>query len=121
MPQPLAGVIDAIKTTVRCWEIRSAPTATDRLEAVIARPELERVCGLLQEALGPAAKAFGKPVQLEPAAQRVADQLGGIRTDQCLFFKPEANGVSAYAVLWPWTSDTTRVTVKIGIMDGAGS
>ena len=121
MPQPLASVIETIKKTVTCWEVRSAPTATDRLEAVIARLELERVCGLLQDAFGPAAKAFGKPVKLEPAAQRIVDQLGGLRTDQCLFLKPEANGATAYAVLWPWTSDTTRVTVKIGVMDGAGS
>jgi len=114
MPQPIAILIEAIKKTISLWEVRSAPTATDRLEVVVARRDLDRVCQLLQEAFGPAAKEFGKPSKFDATAQKVVEQLGGIRQDQCLFLKPDASAEVAYAVLWPWSSDSTRVTLKVG-------
>ena len=114
MPQPIAPLIEAIKKTISLWEVRSAPTATDRLEVVVARRDLDRVCQLLQEAFGPAAKEFGKPSKFDATAQKVVEQLGGIRQDQCLFLKPDASAEVAYAVLWPWSSDSTRVTLKVG-------
>ena len=114
MPQPIASLIEVMKKTMSLWEVRSAPTATDRLEVVVARRDLDRVCELLREAFGPAVKEFGKPSKLDATAQKVVEQLGGIRQDQCLFLRPETGTGVTYAVLWPWSSDSTRVTLKVG-------
>jgi hypothetical protein len=114
MPQSIAALIEAIKTTISLWEVRSSPTATDRLEVVIARRDLDRACELLRDAFGPAAKEFGKPSTLDAAARKVVEQLGGIRQDQCLYLQPSAGAEITYAVLWPWSSDSTRVTLKVG-------
>jgi len=111
----LVGPLIAALTKTISLEVRSASASDERLEAVLSRPNLQRCYGLLTEALGPPAKEFGKAATFEPDMQRVVEQLGGIRTDQCLFLKPAGAQRVAYAALWPWASDPTRVTLKVGV------
>ncbi len=69
---------------------------------------------VLRKALGAPAKAFNQAARFDGGMQRVVERLGGIRDDQCLFLKPGTDQALAYAALWPWESDSTRVTLKVG-------
>jgi len=112
----VSPLIAALKKTIPL-EVRSASASDERLEAVLSRPDLQRCYGLLTEALGPPAKEFSKAATFEPDMQRVVGQLGGIRTDQCLFLKRSEDQRVIYAALWPWASDATRITLKVGVYE----
>jgi len=96
--------------------VRAAPDSGEALDAVFSRQDLDRCAALLGESFGAPAKAFGQPVKLDRERQRVVDLLGGIRVEQCLFLKMGDGQEVAYATLWPWASDPTRVTLKVGIL-----
>ncbi len=96
-------------------EVRTAPPSGDYLEGVLAHPDLERCYELLKQHLGAPAKEFAQPPRLPRQVQRLVNDLGGIRVDQCLFLKTiEVHG-TIYAALWPWASDPRRVTLKVGV------
>ncbi len=96
-------------------EVRSAPPAGDYLEGVVSRPDLSRCYELLVQHLGPPAKEFAQPAKFPREIQRLVNDLGGIRADQCLFVKSLDGGPTVYAALWPWASNPTRITLKIGL------
>ena len=110
----ISPLIETLKHAVPML-VRSAPSTGDSLEGVLSRQDLARCAALLSEALGPAAKDFGQSPKLEPRVQRAIDARGGIRREQCLYVKPIASGQAVYAALWPWASDPTRITLKVGI------
>ncbi len=95
--------------------VRSAPPSGDYLEGVLSRPDLARCYELLVQQLGPPAKDFGQPVAFAKDLQRIVNDLGGIRGDQCLFLKSLEGRQTVYAALWPWASDPRRITLKIGL------
>ena len=107
-------LIETLKTSIPML-VRSAPSTGDYLEGVLSRQDLARCAALLNDALGPAAKDFGQDAKLEPPVQRAIDARGGIRREQCLYVKSIASGQVVYAALWPWASDPTRITLKVGI------
>ena len=109
----IRGLVASLRNTASL-ELRVAPTSGDYLEGVFSRQDLPKCFALLTESLGPPAKEFGKAGTFDQKAQGIVDGLGGMRLDQCLFLKPLPDGRSAYAALWPWASDATRVTIKIG-------
>ena len=110
--QPL---IEALQQAIPFVERREASPDGAYFEGVLARGDLERCYQLLSGALGPAAKEFGKTVRFAKPAQAVVNHLGGIRPEQCLFLKEEANQPIAFAALWPWASNPDRVTLKVGV------
>lgn len=95
-------------------EVRVAPTSGEYLEAVLRRPELSRCFDAFSAALGPPVKDFGKVGTFDRDVKRIVDALGGIRPDQCLFAKSLPGQQMVYAALWPWASDATKVTIKVG-------
>ena len=108
-------LIDALQQAIPFVEKREAPPAGDYLEGVLSREDLARCCALLSGAFGPATKDFGKVVRFTRQSQAVVNHLGGIRPEQCLFLKEEANQPIAFAALWPWASNPERVTLKVGV------
>jgi hypothetical protein len=108
-------LIDALQQTMQFVEVRQAAPDGTYFEGVITRSDLERCYQLLGDALGPAAKEFGKTVRFAKPAQAVVDHLGGIRPDQCLFLKEATHQPIAFAALWPWASNPDRITVKVGV------
>ena len=96
-------------------EIRSAPPSGDALEGVLARPDLSRCYDVLVQQLGPPAKEFAQPAAFPKEIQRVVNDLGGIRPEQCLFLKQAEDRRIVYAALWPWASDPRRITLKVGL------
>ena len=112
----VSPLITTLKKTIPL-EMRSASDSTEHLEGVLSRHHLPQCYTLLTEAFGPPAKDFSKAAIFEPDTQKVVEQLGGIRTDQCLFLKPAGTLRVAYAALWPWASDPTRVTLKVSVCE----
>lgn len=108
-------LIDALQQAIPFVETREASPSGDYLEGVLSREDLGACCELLSGAFGPAAKEFGKVVRFTRQCQAMVDALGGIRTDQCLFIKEEANRPVAFAALWPWAANPDRVTLKVGV------
>lgn len=108
-------LIDALQQAITFVEQREATPSGDSFEGVLSREDLARCCELLAGTFGLATKEFGKTVRFSPPCQAMVDQLGGIRPEQCLFIKEEANQPIAFAVLWPWASNPQRVTLKVGV------
>ena len=111
----IKGLIAELKQTVRFIELRNASATEDVLEAVLLRDHLPRCYDLLAKTLGPPLKAFGEAVAFTPEARRTVDALGGIRMNQCFFLAQQGVKHIAYAALWPWESDPTRLTLKVGL------
>ncbi|MBU1906473.1 MAG: hypothetical protein KJ923_05695 [Candidatus Omnitrophica bacterium] len=79
-------------------------------EAVTLSLELPKLITILE-------KFFGLPVypsknELNSEAQAIADNFGGVRPNQILYFSNQ-EGEVIFAMLWPW-SDEEHTTIKIG-------
>lgn len=97
-------------------ELRSAPPSGEYLEGVLLRQDLSRCHTLLVGHLGVPAKDFGVVAKLDRATTKTIEKLGGVWTNQCLFLSPMDGQSSIYAMLWPWGSDASRITLKLGIV-----
>jgi len=111
---PVPPLVMALRKAIP-MEVRVAPDSGTYLEGVLKREDLPRCVALLREALGPPAKEFDEAKRFERETQRLVESIGGIRKDQCLFLGANGNPYTAYAALWPWASDSDRITLKIGI------
>ncbi len=109
----LKALIASVKQAIPL-EIRVAPDSNEYLEGVLTRHDLQRCYELLNNAFGTPVKEFGKAAVFEANIQEIVRKLGGIRLDQCLFLQPYGTPQMAYAALWPWASDPTRITLKVG-------
>ena len=110
-------LIGTLKQSIEFVELRTTHESECYFEAVLLRPHLSGCCDRLQQALGQPLKNFNQSVKFEPAIQRAVVLLGGVRIDQCLFFARGEGRQVAYAALWPWTSDATRITLKVGLLE----
>ena len=106
-------LIDSLRHAVPML-VRTAPTSEEYLEGILSRDDLQGCCTLLAEALGAPVKAFDQTVRFERPMQKVVAGLGGIRVEQCLFLKSIGPQRAIYAALWPWASDASRITLKVG-------
>ncbi|MBI3083036.1 MAG: hypothetical protein HYY90_01525 [Candidatus Omnitrophica bacterium] len=113
----ITPLIESLRGTISFVERRTEQTSDPYFEAVLLRQDLDRCCGLLREVFGQPVKDFGEPVRLEPKVQTAVDLLGGVRIEQCLFVVKGEAQQAAYAALWPWASDRTRVTLKVGLLE----
>ena len=108
-------LIGSVQKAVPFVEVRAAPASQEYLEGVLHRQDLQRCYALLCETLGSPIKEFGKAARFDSKTQQLIQQLGGIRIDQCLFLLPCGDRQMAFAALWPWASDPTRITLKVGV------
>lgn len=95
--------------------VRSAPSSEEYLEGVFSRKDLACADALLREAFGQPTKEFNQAATFSSSTQALMNSLGGVRADQCLFLKQDDQGRMIYATLWPWASDVTRITLKVGV------
>ena len=109
------NMIEEIKETFK-MEIRSNSQGSEYLEAVINTKDIELLNSLLNRYLGSAAKERGKKANLPKEIEELVDSLGGVRKEQSFFYRQEGNQV-LYAVLWPWESDPTKITLKSGVSE----
>ena len=111
----ISPLIEALRKVVP-MVVRTAPPSGDYLEGVFSRGDLERCTALLRETFGPPIKEFGAAATFERNLQHVIDRVGGVRVEQCLFLRQRESQPLAYAALWPWASDATRITLKVGVI-----
>ena len=100
--------------------VRKAPPSGDYLEGVLSTDDLERCCALLTSVFGEPVKEFGKAATVDPSLQQAVTAIGGIRLEQCLYLKRGEQRQIMYATLWPWASDASRVTLKLGVSAPGG-
>lgn len=86
------------------------------MEGVLLQQDLSRCKALLAEQLGPPVKDFGVVAKLDRPTAKTIEKLGGVWTNQCLFLSRIDAQSAIYAMLWPWGSDASRVTLKVGIV-----
>ena len=106
------GLIDDIKASLEL-EVRSCKDTVLVFAAVFRAKESDKLLGVLQRYIGDPLKPPGKNVRLQKEAAKIANSMGGIRREQSFYMKEESDGY-LYAALWPWESDPSRVTLKIG-------
>lgn len=107
------NMIEEIKETFT-MEIRSNSQGSEYLEAVINTKDLELLNSLLKRYLGSAAEECGKEANLPKEIDELVYSLGGLRKEQSFFYRQDGHRV-IYAVLWPWESDPTKITLKCGV------
>jgi hypothetical protein len=109
------NLIEEIKDTLS-MEIRPNSQGQEYLEAVIGTKDLELLYSLLKKHLGAALKEPGQEATLPKEIQNLVDSLGGLRDEQSFFCRQEGDQL-AFAAIWPWKSDPSRVTLKSGISE----
>ena len=114
MEEPIKGLIAELQQTIRFEELRKVPPTGDYLEGVLLRKDLACCYDLLAKVFGPPLKEFGTAPAFTPETKKTVDVVGGIRDNQCFFLAQRGATPVAYAALWPWESDPTRLTLKVG-------
>lgn len=110
-------LIEELKQAVP-MEVRSASRGTEYLEAVISIQELAPVETILTRHLGEPHKGPGQTFLFDAEMKRVIDTVGGLMIEQTLYYR-KAGGTILYAMLWPWQSDPSKITLKAGVVTGA--
>ncbi len=116
MSLDIKTLVAAICAQVSFLERRSPADRTDYIEGVLSRQELKRCYELLQSQFGGAVKDFGQPAKFDQPTAKIVERIGGIWTDQCLFFLKVDGKTAVYTALWPWSSDASKVTLKAGVI-----
>lgn len=106
-------LIDDIKNSLEL-EVRITSGAHEYFEAVFQTKDLNKLSGLVKCVLGEPLKPPGKDVKFPQHVQKLLDMIGGIRREQSFYLKEGANGEYVYVALWPWQSDPSKITLKIG-------
>lgn len=117
MALEIKPLIAKIGSEVAFLERRSAADRLDYLEGVLSRQELKNCHALLTSQFGSVAKDFGQPAKFDKQTTQIVERIGGIWTDQCLFFLKVDGTKAVYAALWPWQSDASKITLKAGVLD----
>lgn len=109
--------LDDLKKTVP-MEIRSHPQKTDYLEAVVSLKDISALESYLAARIGPPRKIAGALLRTKSELKEIVNRIGGVMIEQTLFYRNENDSI-LYAMLWPWESDQSRVTLKAGIIKQA--
>ncbi len=107
-------LVDEIKKAMELAEIRSSEDPDKYFEAVFRAKDLDTLLSLLRKNIGESLKSPGKGVRFSKDIDELVDNMGGLRPEQSFYFRQEANGEYIYAALWPWQSDPSQITLKIG-------
>ncbi len=107
-------IVDEIKKSVT-MEIRPSPDPHEYFEAIVMSEDMVTLTAILEKNLGEPLKPAGRDVRFAADVQKIVDLIGGLRREQSFYLKNENNGKFIYAALWPWQSDSSRVTLKIGV------
>lgn len=106
-------LIDDINGSLKL-EVRVTSEAHEYFEAVFQSADLEKLSVFIKEALGEALKPPGKDVRFAKHVQKLVDKVGGLRREQTFYLKEGGDGEYTFAALWPWQSDPSKTTLKIG-------
>jgi hypothetical protein len=100
-----------LKIALKNFGLDTLRTESDYyMEAVIKKDKLTELHSKLFEYLGSIAWPSDKPIPSH--IQKIADNYGGVRDGQTLYYSQEEKEV-VFALLWPW-SDGEHITIKTG-------
>lgn len=106
-------LVDEIKEALEL-EVRKSSDADGYFEAVFQSKDLDTLSTIVKNTAGEPLKPPAKRVKFAKHVQEVVDLIGGVRREQSFYLKEEANGEYIYVALWPWESDLSKITLKIG-------
>jgi len=106
-------LIEEIKTKLDV-EVREYSDEDEYFEAVVQAKDIEMLSDILKDSLGEPLKAPGENPKFPRHFSKLIALIGGIRADQSFYIKESDGGNFIFAALWPWQSDSSRVTLKMG-------
>ncbi|MBU4377366.1 MAG: hypothetical protein KKD29_07870 [Candidatus Omnitrophica bacterium] len=109
-------LVDEIKAALEP-EVRTSSDANEYFEAVFMVKDLEKLNTILEKEFGKPLKPPAKNVKFTKEVQNVVDLIGGLRREQSFYAKNETESKYFYAALWPWQSDPSKITLKMGLYD----
>jgi hypothetical protein len=107
-------LVDEIKNALEL-EQRTPEDSEKYFEAVFQSKDTDALCAILKKHLGESLKPPGKGAKFPKEVGMLVDNIGGLRSEQSFYFKQEPGGEYIYAALWPWQSDLSKTTLKIGM------
>ena len=110
-------LIPELINTVK-MEVRKNSLGEGYLEAVVEKADMGTMASILIKHLGKACKAPGEKAKYPKHIKAIVDSFGGLRNDQSFYYK-EGDGQVIYAALWPWQSNSTMTTLKVGAVASA--
>ncbi len=107
-------LVDEIKAALEL-EARTSSDAGDYFEAVFMAKDMARLSAILEKEFGKPLKPPLENVSFTKEARKIVDSIGGLRREQTFYLKSETENRYFYAALWPWESDPSKITLKMGI------
>ena len=106
-------LIEGIKQRLEV-EVREYSDQDEYFEGVIQSKDLDVLGEILKSSLGEPLKKAGQRARLPRHLNKLIHLIGGIRIEQSFYIKEGEGSNFVFAALWPWQSDTSRITLKIG-------
>ena len=104
---------DEIKKAIEL-EVRPSEGEDNYFEAVLQSKDLDALLPILGQYVGNSMKSPGKRAKFPRDINKLVNSIGGLRPEQSFYFKQDDNGEYTYVALWPWQSDPSKITLKIG-------
>ena len=107
-------LVEEIKEALEL-KIRTSPSDDNEyFEAVFQSKDVDTLSALLRKNIGEPLKLPGKGAKVPGYINRLVKNIGTIRREQSFYLKRDENGEYVYVMLWPWQSDPSKITLKIG-------
>ena len=112
------ALFDALRQLRTAWPNRASWSWDGRMKCVAAAFASELAAAAGQAAAGALPERWTTAtIEKAPeAVQSLADQYGGIRSNQLLLTRSTPDGLVAFGLWWPW-GDGTTISLRIGITD----
>ena len=107
-------LIEELKSSVTL-DVRPVSKNSEYLEAVANYRDIGQIETILTRHLGEPHKGPGQVFLFDAEIRQVVDAVGGLMIEQTLFYRKD-NGAIFYAMLWPWQSNSERLTIKAGVV-----
>ncbi len=95
-------------------QVRPSEDTERYFEAVMQTKDLDMLRMMLRKVIGEPLKPAGKVTRFTKEIKPLIDDIGGLRPEQSFYLKEESGDRYLYVALWPWQSDPSRITLKIG-------
>lgn len=77
---------------------------------------LKDIAPMVEGFFGKAYKPPGETAFLMNLFDHFVKEVGGVRREQTLFRKEIDRGLNLFCAFWPWASDPTKTSVRIGLL-----
>ncbi len=107
------GLVEEIKNALEL-EVRPSEEPDKYFEAVFESKDLDKLLDLVRKQIGESVKSPGRYATFPKNVGELVNSMGGLRIEQSFYFKQEPNGEYIYVALWPWQTNPSKTTLKIG-------